>query len=120
MTLLAAQANNSLGNYYKIMPKGIDITLGPEYHNKLLIQNNVELNNQRAIAIINIVDHSFFSVKFNPTPEIKGSSKVTIQSFLYHQCKIISIECTRDVAETGKYLLIVHNNNIAQAKTKLG
>ena len=58
-------------------------------------------------------------MKFNPTPEIRGSAKVTIESFLHHQCKIISIERTRDVEETGKYLLIVRNNDIAQAKTKI-
>ena len=74
-TLLAAQPDNSLENYYKIMPKGMDTTLGPVYYNKLFTQNNVKLNNQRAIILINIADHGFFSVKFNPTPEIQGLTK---------------------------------------------
>ena len=101
------------------MPKGIDTTLGLEYHNKLLINNNVEINDQRAITIINIPYDGFLTVKFNPTPDIQGSTKITIKSFLHHQCKIISIERTRDVEATGIYLLIVRNNVITQAKTKI-
>ena len=95
--LLAVQDDDSLGPYLKIMPKGIDTTLGPEYHNKLLINNNVETNDQRAITIINIAYNTFFAMKFNPTPKIQGSTKITIESFLHHQCNIISIERTRDV-----------------------
>ena len=60
--LLAAQDDDSLGPYYKIMPKGLYTTLGPEYHNKLLINTNVEINNQRAITIINIPFDGFFTV----------------------------------------------------------
>ena len=43
-----------------------------------------------------------------------------MRSFLYQQCKDTSIEQTRDTMVTGKYLLVVRNNDITQAKTKLG
>ena len=118
-TLLAAQDDEILGPYYKMVPKGMDTTFGPEYHDKLLINNNVEINNQRAITIINIPYDGFFAVKFNPTPDIQGSTKITINSYLIHQCKIVSVERTSDVEATGKYFLIVRNNDFIQAKTKI-
>ena len=120
VTLMTASPNSSLGNYYAIVPKGMDIYLGPVYYNKLLLQNNVQLNDQRAITLINSADHGFFSLKFNPTREIQGLPAITTKSFLFNQCRAISLEQTKDIEEIGKYLLIVHNNNITQAKTKIG
>ena len=117
-TLLAKQDDEVLGPYYKLIPKGMDTTLGPAYHDKLLINNNVEINDQRAITITNIPYDGFFTVKFNPTPDIQGSTKITINSYLIHQCNIVSIERTNDVEATGKYFLIVRNNDFIQAKTK--
>ena len=97
----------------------MDTTLGPAYHDKLLINNNVEINDQRAITITNIPYDGFFTVKFNPTPDIQGSTKITINSYLIHKFKIVSIERTSDVEATGKYFLIVRNNDFIQAKTKI-
>ena len=118
--LMAALPDNILGTYYKLEPKDMDLHLRPEYYDKLLLQNNVELNIQHAITLINIADCGFFSLKFNPTPDIWGSMASTMKSFLFNQCRAISLERTRDTKEADKYQLIVRNNNITQAKTKIG
>ena len=61
--LLGTLSDEALGNYYTIVPKGINIHLGKEYYDKLILQNNVQINNRHAITLINIVDPRLFTLK---------------------------------------------------------
>lgn len=93
--------------------------VGHEYYDKLLIENNVQMNKQRAITIINIAAMDFIGIKINLTLEIQGSVATTMHQFLYQNCNVILVERI-DIKEKGKYLLVVYDKDVTANKIKLG
>ena len=82
VSLLGALPDDIMENYFAIVSKGMDIHIGKEYSDKLLLQNNVQVNDQHAIILINITNPGISKLKFNLTPDIQGLMATTMQSFL--------------------------------------
>jgi len=79
------------------MPKGIDTTLGLEYHNKLLINNNVEINDQRAITIINIPYDGYLIQH----PIYKGQPKLPSKAFSTTNAKLFLLNAPEMLKQQG-------------------
>ena len=119
MELLGSLDDNLLGNFYSIIPKGIDKELGPQYYGELLRTNNDMLNKLRAITVVNWPEE-LFREQYNPASEISGTVPIRVERLLMDVWKCVAIERTSDTETRGKYLLLFRDEDMEKAKDSIG
>jgi hypothetical protein len=70
--LLGLLDENTLGEFYSIIPRGIDKKLGPQLYGDLLRTNNDMLNTLRSVAVVNWPEELFLD-HCNPAPGVTGT-----------------------------------------------
>ena len=109
---------NSILDYYIVRSKMMNKALDPETYDKLILQNQGDVNNQGHIVLMNI-GVVFYETYVNFAKNTKNSKSILIRQFLYGLCKVLAIEPTSDTEDLGKWILIVHNDNYSDATNKL-
>jgi hypothetical protein len=117
--LLGLLDENVLGNFYSIIPRGIDKELGPQLYGELLRTNNDMLNTLRSIAVVNWPEE-LFRDRYNPAPSITGTVAIQIDKLFMNVWNCVAIERTMETETRGKYLLIFKERDMEKAKESIG
>jgi hypothetical protein len=116
--LLGLLDENILGDFYSIIPKGIDKELGPKLYGDLLRTNNDMLNTLRSIAVVNWPEELFLD-HYNPAPDVTGTVAIRIDKLFTSVWNCVAIEKTTETDARGKYLLIFREIDMEKAKESL-
>jgi len=118
--LLGLLDENILGDFYSIIPKGIDKELGPKLYGDLLRTNNDMLNTLtlRSIAVVNWPEELFLD-HYNPAPDVAGTVAIRIDKLFTSVWNCVAIEKTTETDARGKYLLIFREIDTEKAKESL-
>ena len=117
--LLGLMDENVLGQFYDIIPRGVDKELGPKSYGELLRRNNDMLNTLRSITVVNWPEELFQDF-YNPAPDVAGTVAKRIDKLLMNVWKCLAIEKTTDTDTRGKYLLIFQERDMEKAKESIG
>jgi hypothetical protein len=94
--LLGLLEENILGEFYDIIPRGIDRLLGHHYYGELL-QNNCDiLNTLRSIDVVNWPEE-LFQDHYNPAPGVKGAVPIRVDKLITGIWKCVAIETTKEI-----------------------
>jgi hypothetical protein len=83
--LLGLLDEKVLGEFYSIIPRGIDKELGHQLYGELLRTNNDMLNTLRSIAVVNWPEELFFD-HYNPAPAVEGTIHLRVDKILIEVC----------------------------------
>jgi hypothetical protein len=117
--LLGLLEDNTLGDFYTIIPRGIEKELGNQLYGELLQANNDVLNTLRSIAVVNWHEELFHDF-YNPAPGIDGMIAIRVDEILMSAWKCVAIEKTMETETRGKYMLIFKEDDIEKAKESIG
>jgi hypothetical protein len=117
--LLGLLEDNILGEFYTIIPRGIDKELGNQLYGDLLRTNNDVLNTLRSITVVNWPEE-LFNDYYNPASSIEGTIAIRVDKLLMNVWKCVAIEKTMDTETRGKYMLIFKEEDIEKAKESIG
>jgi hypothetical protein len=117
--LLGLLDENVLGEFYSIIPRGIDKELGPQLYGDLLRTNNDMLNTLRSISVVNWPEELFLD-HYNPAPDVEGTVAIQIDKLFINVWKCVAIERTMETERRGKYLLIFKEEDMEKAKDSIG
>jgi hypothetical protein len=117
--LLGLLDENILGEFYSIIPKGIDKELGPQLYGDILRTNNDMLNTLRSITVVNWLEELFLD-HYNPALEIDGTAAIRVDILFMNAWKCVAIKRTMDTETRGKYLLIFREEDMEKAKISIG
>jgi hypothetical protein len=115
--LLGLLDEKVLGEFYSIIPRGIDKELGHQLYGELLRTNNDMLNTLRSIAVVNWPEELFFD-HYNPAPAVEGTIHLRVDKILIEVWNCVAIERTTETESRGKYLLIFQETDMEKAKEK--
>jgi hypothetical protein len=108
-----------LGEFYSIIPRGIDKELGPQLYGELLRTNNDMLNTLRSITVVNWPEELFLD-HYNPASDVEGTIAKRVDKLLIEAWNCVAIERTTETDTRGKYLLIFQETDMEKAKTSIG
>ena len=117
--LLGLIDDNILGQFYEIIPRGIDRELGPRLYGDLLRTNNDMLNTLRSVTVVNWPEE-LFQDHYNPASDVTGTIPLRVDSLLMNSWNCVAIEKTTDTQTRGKYLLIFQEKDMEKAKEYIG
>ena len=117
--LLGLIDDNVLGQFYGIVPRGIDRELGPRLYGNLLRRNNDMLNTLRSITVVNWPEE-LFQDHYNPASTVTGTIPLRVDNLLMSSWNCVTIEKTTETQLRGKYLLIFQEKDMEKAKGYIG
>jgi hypothetical protein len=117
--LLGLLDEKVLGEFYSIIPKGIDKELGPQLYGELLRTNNDMLNTLRSITVVNWPEELFLD-HYNPAADVEGTIAIRVDRILTEKWNCVAIERTTETEKRGKYLLIFQETDMERAKAAIG
>jgi hypothetical protein len=117
--LLGLLDEKVLGEFYSIIPRGIDKELGPQLYGELLRTNNDMLNTLRSITVVNWPEELFLD-HYNPATDIEGTIAKRVDKILIETWNCVAIERTTETDTRGKYLLIFQETDMEKAKASIG
>ena len=117
--LLGLLDDNILGNFYSIIPRGVDRDLGPKLYGDFLRANNDMMNKLRAIAVVNWPEELFLD-HYNPALGVAGTVPIRVERLLMDVWKCAAIERTTETESRGKYLLLFRDEDMEKAKVSIG
>jgi len=117
--LLGLLDEKVLGEFYSIIPRGIDKELGPQLYGELLRTNNDMLNTLRSITVVNWPEELFLD-HYNPAAEVEGTIAIRVDKILTEVWNCVAIERTTETETRGKYLLIFQETDMERAKSTIG
>jgi hypothetical protein len=117
--LLGLLDEKVLGDFYSIIPRGIDKELGPQLYGELLRTNNDMLNTLRSITVVNWPEELFLD-HYNPAADVEGTIAIRVDNILTEAWNCVAIERTTETETRGKYLLIFQETDMERAKSKIG
>jgi hypothetical protein len=80
--LLGLLDDKILGEFYTIIPRGIDKELGNQLYGELLRTNNDVLNTLRPLAVVNWPEE-LFQDHYNLAPDVEGTIAIKIDKLLF-------------------------------------
>ena len=117
MELLSMLPTNLLGEYYRVIPKSLNVLLGYEMYGDI-VTDTVNFQNQlRPLTIMNC-HHSIFEDKYDKLKTEK-STHVKVRQFITN-IGAISIEKTGETATKGKYIIIIPMDKAEKAREAIG
>jgi hypothetical protein len=117
--LLGLLDEKVLGEFYSIIPRGIDKELGPQLYGELLRTNNDMLNTLRSITVVNWPEELFLD-HYNPAADVEGTIAKRVDKILIEAWYCVAIERTTETDTRGKYLLIFQEKDMEKAKLSIG
>jgi hypothetical protein len=117
--LLGLLDEKVLGEFYSIIPRGIDKELGPQLYGELLRTNNDMLNTLRSITVVNWPEELFLD-HYNPAADVEGTIAIRVDKILKEAWNCVAIERTTETETRGKYLLIFQEIDMERAKVTIG
>jgi hypothetical protein len=117
--LLGLLDEKVLGEFYSIIPRGIDKELGPQLYGELLRTNNDMLNTLRSITVVNWPEELFLD-HYNPASDVAGTMAIRVDKILTETWNCVAIERTTETETRGKYLLIFQEADMEKAKASIG
>jgi hypothetical protein len=117
--LLGLLDEKVLGEFYSIIPRGIDKELGPQLYGELLRTNNDMLNTLRSITVVNWPEELFLD-HYNPAADVEGTMSIRVDKILIEAWNCVAIERTTETDTRGKYLLIFQETDMERAKVSIG
>ena len=117
--LLGLLDDNILGDFYSIVPRGVDKELGPQMYGDYLRANNDMLNTIRAIAVVNWPEELFYET-YNPALGVTGTVAKQVDKLLLDAWHCVAIERTMETTTRGKYLLLFREQDMEKAKESIG
>jgi hypothetical protein len=117
--LLGLLDEKVLGEFYSIIPRGIDKELGNQLYGELLRTNNDMLNTLRSITVVNWPEELFLD-HYNPASDVEGTMAIRVDKILTEAWNCVAIERTTETEKRGKYLLIFQEADMEKAKASIG
>jgi hypothetical protein len=117
--LLGLLDEKVLGEFYSIIPRGIDKELGNQLYGELLRTNNDMLNTLRSITVVNWPEELFLD-HYNPASDVAGTMAIRVDKILTETWNCVAIERTTETETRGKYLLIFQEADMEKAKASIG
>ena len=117
--LLGLLDEKVLGEFYGIIPRGIDKELGPQLYGELLRTNNDMLNTLRSITVVNWPEE-LFKDYYNPAADVEGTIAIRVDKILIEVWNCVAIERTTETDTRGKYLLTFQETDMEKAKASIG